>query len=385
MPTVTCTRPTIGSDPGRPARLRRRAGGLGAAGLLLLLPLAGCTGAADSAQAGSSSSGSSGSSAGSATATSSASGGDEVAVQSAYERVIADVLPTVVEIRSSTGLGSGVIYDDKGDIVTNAHVVGSDQQFQVFTAASPTPLPATLVGVYQPNDLAVIKVSDGSGLHPATFADSAKAQVGEIVLAMGNPLGLSATVTNGIVSAIGRTVSEPVSAESPGATLPNTIQTSAAINPGNSGGALVDLQSHVVGIPTLAALAPEQEGGGAAPGIGFAIPSNDVKRIADQLVATGTVTSSGRAALNVRVTTVTDQSGQPQGVGVVDVAPGGAADKAGIRPGDVIVSLDGHDTPTAQALSALLAGMRVGDTVPVTVQRSGQQQDLQITLGELGG
>ncbi|WP_217630985.1 S1C family serine protease [Modestobacter sp. DSM 44400] len=308
-----------------------------------------------------------------------------MALQSAYENVISDVLPSVVEIRSSTGLGSGVVYDQQGDIVTNAHVVGSDQQFQVLTSGSATPLSATLVGVYQPNDIAVIKVSDGSGLHPATFADSSQAQVGEIVLAMGNPLGLSATVTNGIVSAIGRTVSEPVTQESPGAALPNTIQTSAAINPGNSGGALVDLEGRVVGIPTLAALAPTAEGGGAAPGIGFAIPSNDVKRIADQLVATGTVTSSGRAALNVRVTTVTDQSGQPQGVGVVDVAPGGAADQAGIQPGDVIVSLDGQQTPTVQALSALLAGLQVGKAVPVTVQRQGQEQKLQITLGELGG
>jgi S1-C subfamily serine protease len=159
------------------------------------------------------------------------------------------------------------------------------------------------------------------------------------------------------------------------------IQTSAPINPGNSGGALVDLNSQVVGIPTLAAV--DQQEGGAAPGIGFAIPSNQVKSIADQLIATGKVTHSGRAALGVRVTTVTDRSGRPQGVGVVDVTPGGAADKAGIRPDDVIVSVDGKPTPSTQELSTVLAGLQPGQTVPVVVQRGGGQQTVQVTLGEL--
>jgi len=343
-----------------------------AVGLLVALSVAGCTGADPGDRA--------------AAATSSAAGGDVgVELQASYEHVIADVLPSVVEIRSSTGLGSGVVYDRHGDIVTNAHVVGSDTTFQVLSAASAKAMTATLVGVYQPNDIAVIKVDGGSDLQPATFADSSKADVGEIVLAMGNPLGLSATVTNGIISALGRTVSEPTTQESPGATLPNTIQTSASINPGNSGGALVDLRGRVVGIPTLAALAPPNEGGGAAPGIGFAIPSDDVRRIADQLVKTGSVTSSGRAALNVGVTTLTDQSGAPQGVGVVTVADGGAAQQAGIQPGDVIVSVDGKKTPTAQALGAVLAELHVGDKVRVGVLRGGDQKQLTVTLGELGG
>jgi S1-C subfamily serine protease len=242
---------------------------------------------------------------------------------------------------------------------------------------------ATLVGSYPANDVAVVRVADGSALRPATFGDSARVEVGEIVLAMGNPLGLSATVTNGIISATGRTVTEPTSQESPGATLPDTLQTSAAINPGNSGGALVDLDGHVVGIPTLAAV--DQQIGGAAPGIGFAIPSDDVKRIADQLIASGTVTDSGRAALNARVVTVTDSAGRPQGTGVVDVSADGAAAHAGIRPGDLIVSLNHTPTPTAQALGAVLAGLKVGQTVPVTISRDGKQQTLQITLGELGG
>jgi putative serine protease PepD len=387
MASVSSSLVPVDDDRGAPTRVRRRRGRLVSAGVLILLPLAGCTGTAQDGQAASGSSATSSSSAPTSGSTTAAGqDGAAVALESAYQHVISSALPSVVEIRSSTGLGSGVVYDDQGDIVTNAHVVGSERQFQVLSSSSAAPLPATLVGVYAANDLAVIKVQGSSGQLPrATFADSTQVRVGDIVLAMGNPLGLSATVTNGIVSAIGRTVTEPVSAESPGATLPNTIQTSAAINPGNSGGALVDLQGQVIGIPTLAALAPQEEGGGAAPGIGFAIPSDDVKRIADQLVATGTVTSSGRAALGVGVTTVTDQSGKPQGVGVVQVAPGGAADKAGIRPGDVIVSVNGQQTPTAQALSALLAGLQVGQTVPVTVQRDGSEQTLQVTLGELGG
>lgn len=302
-------------------------------------------------------------------------------LQDAYQRVITNVLPSVVEIRSSTGLGSGVVYDDAGHIVTNAHVVGADKDFDVLTSGSATPLQATLVGTFQPNDIAVIKVDDPDGLVPATFADSSRVRVGEIVLAMGNPLGLSATVTDGIVSALGREVSEPATDFSPPATLPNTIQTSAAINPGNSGGALVDLDGHVIGIPTLAATNPEA--GGLAPGIGFAIPSNTVKRLADQLVATGTVTDSGRAALGAGVTTVVDNSGQPHGVGVISVTPGGPADKAGIQPRDIIVSVNGTSTPSVQVLGAVLADLNVGTTVPVTVRRGGEERQLQVTLGEL--
>jgi putative serine protease PepD len=334
--------------------------------------LGACTGESDNTSAASTTS----------TAKSSVnSAGSAVALQDAYQRVIADVLPSVVEIRSSSGLGSGVVYDDQGHIVTNAHVVGSDKDFDVLTSGSATPLQAALVGTFQPNDVAVIKVEDTDGLAPATFADSSDLHVGDIVLAMGNPLGLSATVTDGIVSALGREVSEPATDFSPPATLPNTIQTSAAINPGNSGGALVDLDGHVIGIPTLAATNPEA--GGLAPGIGFAIPSNTVKRLADQMVDTGTVTDSGRAALGVGVTTVVDNSGQPHGVGVISVKPGGPADRAGIQPGDVIVSVNGTGTPSVQVLGAVLADLEVGTTVPVTVRRGGHERHARITLGEL--
>jgi putative serine protease PepD len=347
-------------------RSRRRI--VGRVAVATVLTVAGCTGDSGSNAAPSSS--------GAASAPRAA-----VALETAYQQVISDVLPSVVEIRTSTGLGSGVVYNDRGDVVTNAHVVGSDTQFEVLASGTAGALPATLVGSYPPNDLAVVRVADGRDLPPATFGNSSDVRVGQLVLAMGNPLGLEATVTNGIVSATGRTVSEPASAESPGATLPDAIQTSADINPGNSGGALVDLDGQVIGIPTLAAVSPQQ--GGAAPGIGFAIPSNQVKRIADQLVETGTVTDSGRAALGVRVTTVVDQSGQPQGVGVVDVVPGGPAEAAGIRPGDVIVAVGGKKTSTPEALGAVLADLEPDQRVPVTVQRGGAEREVEVTLGEL--
>ena len=166
--------------------------------------------------------------------------------------------------------------------------------------------------MFAPDDLAVIRVQSGAGsLHPASFGRSASVRVGEIVLAMGNPLGLTGTVTDGIVSATGRTVSE---GQGSSAVLISAIQTSAAINPGNSGGALVNLAGQVIGIPTLAAADPQL--GGAAAGIGFAIPSDTVTSIAGQLIATGKVTNSGRASLGITAQTVADASGQPAGVGI---------------------------------------------------------------------
>ena len=357
-------------------RTARRTSLTAASGAALLALLAGCTGGhSDASSAGSS---------GSAAAPSAAAAG-AVAVQSAYESVIRQALPSVVQITTGQALGSGIVLDDKGDIVTNAHVVGSATSFQVTYADSTAPHPATLVGSYLPDDLAVIRVQNPGHVHPATFADSSKLQVGQLVLALGNPLGLSSSVTDGIVSAVGRTVSEPQDSTSPGATIPGAIQTSAAINPGNSGGALVDLSGHVVGIPTLAAIDPELNGS-AAPGIGFAIPSDVVTDIAGQLVATGRVTDSHRAALLAELTTVTDGSGKPVGVGVVSVTAKGPADTAGIRAGDVIVSVAGHAVSTTQQVAQILAGQKVGARIPVVVSTPGAgRRTVEVTLGELPG
>jgi putative serine protease PepD len=202
-------------------------------------------------------------------------------LQNDFVNVVAHVNPSVVVIETNVGLGSGIVFDANGDIVTNNHVVTGSTKFTVTLADGQT-LPGTLVGSYPAGDLAVIHVT-ATNLKPATFGDSSKLVVGDIVLAVGNPLGLQSSVTQGIVSALGRNVPE-----SSTVTLPNVIQTSAEINPGNSGGALVDLAGEVIGIPTLTALDP-QLGNTAAAGIGFAIPSNDVVDVAGQLIANGHV------------------------------------------------------------------------------------------------
>jgi putative serine protease PepD len=204
-----------------------------------------------------------------------ASADQATSLQQQLVSVVKAVSPSVVQIETPQDLGSGVVFDAGGDVVTNAHVVGNARRF-VVTLASGESHRATVIGRDVANDLAVIRIA-GARPRPATFADSSQVRVGDITLALGNPLGLRSSVTEGIVSAVGRSVPE-----GNGATLSSAIQTSAAINPGNSGGALVDLSGQVIGIPTLAALDP-QMGASEAPGIGFAIDSNTVRRVAGAL------------------------------------------------------------------------------------------------------
>ena len=296
-----------------------------------------------------------------------------IALQDAFVSTITRIGASVVVIETANGLGSGVVFDAQGDIVTNAHVVAGSTRFSV-TLADGRRLDGTLVGTFPGDDLAVIHAA-GSNLHPATFGDSSKLAVGDIVLAAGNPLGLQSSVTQGIVSALGRTVSEPG-----GAALPNVIQTSAAINPGNSGGALVDLAGDVVGIPTLTAVDPQL--GGAATGIGFAIPSNVAVDIAGQLIAHGRVVDSHRAYLGVQTI---DAVGAPGAV-VYSVRAGGPAAVAGIARGDVITALDGTATPTAEALAAVLADLAPGHSVRVSIIRpDSSRATVTAVLGELPG
>ena len=207
-----------------------------------------------------------------------------------------------------------------------------------------------------------------------------------MVLAIGNPLGLSGSVTQGIISATDRAVTEPAAPGSAAATLPGAIQTSAPINPGNSGGALVNTSGQVVGIPTLAAASPQ--GGAQAQGIGFAIPSNLARDIAAQIIDSGHVTNSHRAALGAEIATVLsadDAPAQGAGVGVVTVTSGGPADRAGLRPGDVIKSAGPTPTPDTAALSQALAAAQPGDTITMTIIRGTQDQTVRVTLGELPG
>lgn len=304
-------------------------------------------------------------------------------LQDDYQQVIKDVLPSVVQIDASESLGSGVVYDNKGHVVTNAHVVGKERTFKVTTATGEQALTAKLVVSYPEQDLAVIKLDNPpSGLKAAKFADSTKAEVGQIVLAMGSPLGLSSSVTQGIISATGRTVSEGRTDGAPGATIANMVQTSAAINPGNSGGALVTLDSEVIGIPTLAATDPEL-GDSAAPGIGFAIPSSMVKTVADQIIKDGKVTDSGRAALGITGRTVLGDDYKPAGVAVVAAPKDGGAAEAGIEAGDIITKLGDAEITTITSLSEALAGEKPGDKAQVTYVRDGADKTADVTLGEM--
>jgi putative serine protease PepD len=342
---------------------RRRSGGrprllLAVAALVAALVLAGCSTTTASS---------------SATATGLDVKPSAVALQEQFVQVVKQVSPSVVLIQTSQGLGSGIVFDAAGHVVTNAHVVEGASSFQV-TLADGKQYPARLVGDFAADDLAVLHI-DASGLHPAAFADSSKLQVGDVALAIGNPLGLQSSVTEGIVSALGRTVNEDN-----GVALPNVIQTSAPINPGNSGGALVDLQGQVIGIPTLAATDP-QLGGGAAAGIGFAIPSNIVRDIAAQLISQGKVTNSHRAWLGVEVAATTTG-----GLLITKVATGGPAAKAGIRAGDLVTAVQGTATPDPPTLADVLAGQHPGQTVRVVVARpGGASRTVRVTLGQFPG
>ncbi|MGH3304956.1 MAG: S1C family serine protease [Streptosporangiaceae bacterium] len=293
------------------------------------------------------------------------------------------VLPSVVQITTSNSTGSGVVYDSSGDIVTNAHVVGTATSVTVREPVGNKEMTATVIGTFPPDDLAVIKVQDNASiLKPATFANSNDVQVGQIVLAMGNPLGLTDSVTQGIVSATGRSVGEGSGSN---ALITAAIQTSAAINPGNSGGALVNLSDQVVGIPTLAAQLPGQAG--AAPGIGFAIPSDTVHNIAGQLIKDGRVTKSDRASIGITGETAASTSGEEVGVSVLAVTGGGTAAQAGLRTGDVIVGVNGQQITGLAELQYTLARLTPGAKVTLhyTSGSSSTPHSGTGTLGSLGG
>jgi putative serine protease PepD len=310
----------------------------------------------------------------SATTTAAPTASGATAVEQQFVAVIKQTQPQVVQIQTDSGLGSGVIFDTNGNIVTNAHVVSGAGQL-VVTLADGRRFDARLVGDYVPDDLAVVDIGAGHGISPARFADSSKLAVGEIVLAEGNPLGLQSSVTDGIISALGRNVSE-----GQGVVLPSAIQTSAPINPGNSGGALIGLDGRVVGIPTLAAA--NSQTGGAAAGIGFAIPSNTVTDIAGQIIRDGRVTNSHRAAIGA---SIASSSTQP-GALIVAVQPGGPASNAGITAGDLIEKIDSSVVVDAGALGEALAAHRPGDKITVTILRpDGTTPSKSLTLGQLPG
>jgi S1-C subfamily serine protease len=309
-------------------------------------------------------------------------------IQAVQEAVIAKVRPAVVEVNvtdvnGNSAIGSGVIIDGRGYIVTNNHVVQGAQSVDVVLFDG-THLSGQITGTDPADDLAVIKVTPPkNGLTTLKLANSSQLQVGQDVLVIGNPLGITQTVTNGIISALGRSVSEGQG----GATIPDAIQTDAPINPGNSGGAMVDLQGNLVGIPTLSAIDPEFNT--PANGVGFAIPSNRVAFIVPQIIQTGRVEHTGRAVLGVEVADV-DQSVAAQdnlsvdhGALIVSLVQGGPAASAGLQPGDVIVQINNTPITDTQSLGDALTAYNPGQTVAVHIYRGSQQLIINVTLGEL--
>lgn len=302
------------------------------------------------------------------------------------EQVIAQDRQAVVQINvknaQGSAVGSGVIIDSQGHIITNDHVVSGGQTYNVVLFDG-TSLAAKLIGVDTADDLAVIKINPPSKMYVMPIGDSSKLEVGNSVLAIGNPLGITQTVTQGIVSALGRTVSEGQG----GGIIVNAVQTDAPINPGNSGGALVSMDGSLIGIPTLVAIDPEFKT--PANGVGFAVPSNRVKFIAPQLVRYGKVVHSGRAALQASVTTVdplvAEQAGLSvdHGVLIVSTTPGGAAARAGLKSGDVLVQINNQPITSTADLGDALLSYDPGTTITASVVRGTRQQQVKIKLGEL--
>jgi putative serine protease PepD len=262
---------------------------------------------------------------------------------------------------SSAAEGTGFVYDTKGDIVTNEHVIDGASSVKVKLGG--TTYTATVVGSDISTDVAVLHIdAPASKLTPLALGDSSAVQVGDGVVAIGNPFGLDDTVTSGIVSALDREISAPDNTPIEGA-----IQTDAAINHGNSGGPLFDLAGKVIGIT-----AQIQSDSGGNDGVGFAIPSNTVKSIVAQLISTGKVQ---HALLGVSIKTATN------GVGVASVESGSGAADAGVKAGDVITAVNGTSVTSAERLRAIIAAHAPGDTLSLTVTRSGAEHTLKVTLG----
>ena len=333
-----------------------------------------------------------------------------------WQAVAAAVQPAVVTISvrssSSSGVGSGVIYNAQGDIVTNYHVVsgatGADATIQV-TLSDGRLYNATVVGTDPTTDLAVIRLENApSDLTVAAFGSSSDLAVGQEVMAVGAPLGLSNTATTGIISALNRPVevsrskedSQELDPNDPFGQLPgfgggqeenqpqpstetqitNAIQVDASINPGNSGGPLFDATGRVIGINSSIASNTSSDKAGSI-GLGFAIPVDLVTSVADQLIATGTV---DHAVLGVSVTTkaVAVDGSNVAGASVEELTRGGAAAQAGLQAGDVITAVDGESVSSSKQLTGYIRRYRSGQEVTITYVRNGERRDVTVTLGK---
>jgi putative serine protease PepD len=270
------------------------------------------------------------------------------------------------------GEGSGVVYDTKGDILTDEHVVSGASSvtvsFQDGRKAS-----ARVLGTDPSTDVAVLKVNvPSSELHPIPFADSSTAKVGDPVVAIGSPFSLPETVTSGIVSAVGRSIQAPNNY-----TIAGAIQTDAPINPGNSGGPLLDGAGHVLGLNDQI-----QTNSGSNAGVGFAVPSNTVARIANAIIAGHSVKHSYVGVeLNPNSTGGAQIATEANAAGAPPVVPGSPADKAGLQPGDVITAINGNAITSTEQFIATIDKYAPGDKVTLTIRRGGQTHQVTVTLG----
>lgn len=329
--------------------------------------------------------------------------------------------PSVVTIKATSGsdggTGSGIILDDKGHILTNTHVVTLDGKtanavIEIRTNDGRV-LSAKIVGTDPLSDLAVIKVDNPSGLTPATLGDSSKLNVGDTAIAIGSPLGLTGTVTDGIVSTLNRTISVASSAapkdgadnsqsggeggfqfappdggqsqnsSSQGSIAINVIQTDAAINPGNSGGALVNSKGEIIGVNVAIASAGGDSGSSASGniGVGFSVPINHAKRVAQEIIDTGKATH-GQFGVSVKPKSSTSSNSSfSVGAEVATVESGSAAAKAGLKVGDVVTKFNDLAISDPNQLTAAVREQPAGASVKVTILRGGQEQQVNVTLG----
>jgi len=307
--------------------------------------------------------------------------------------------PSVVTIRVSTsnsgGNGSGVILTSDGYILTNAHVVsvgGSTANVELSVRTNEREVfPARVIGTDPTNDLAVIKIETTRPLKPIVFADSSKINVGDQVVAIGAPLGLDATVTRGIISALNRTI-QVASSQDPnesglefwsGSSVPpvslGVIQTDAAINPGNSGGALVNDRGELIGINVAIARAGSAVEGGSI-GVGFAIPSNVADRIAKDIIETGKSTFGVLGVLIADAMSSESGSAFPVGALIIEVTPGGAADRTGLKPDDIVVKLNGKTISSAKELTSAVRQEKAGTEVEIEILRDGVRLTFDVVL-----
>jgi len=304
--------------------------------------------------------------------------------------VAQSLLPSVVSIivtgTDEQDEGTGIILSSDGQILTNNHVVEAAASSGVIavTFSDGRTVTASIVGRDPTSDLAVIKAGGISGLHAAKRAQNASVVVGQQVVAVGSPLGLSNTVTSGIVSSLNRPVcTQNCGGSSDGSTptVLDAIQTDAAINPGNSGGPLVDMAGNIIGINTAIATLDQQQNSGQSGniGVGFAIPINEARRVVSELQSTG---HASHAVIGIGVNdSIDSQLHTPNGAKIVSVTPGGPAAKAGIKIGDVLVKFGSRKVVDADSLIAATHAAVPSSTVSVTYSRGGQQSTVQVTLG----